>query len=137
MYYFNTYIPFFIETSFYSRKSIDFSIWSLVLYMFISGYHNLSLGKELLLKLSNSMNSKRYFLSLSYFFDLDEIERLFKIEPPFDIYSGKSNFILAKEYYLFKGSRKGFKIYTYKNGVKMKDSPFDSLRSGAKAINMK
>ena len=49
---------------------------------------------------------------------------------------GASNFILAKKYALSKGSRKGFNVYIYKNGVEIKDSPFDSFRSGGKAINM-
>ena len=128
--------PYFIEASFYSRKSIDFAIWSLVLYLFIFGYHNLPLGKEVLLKLSNNMNSNRYFSDLSDLIELDEINSLLKIEPPFDIYSGKSNFILAKEYSLSKGSRKGFKVYVYKNGLEIKGSPFDSFRSGGKAINI-
>jgi hypothetical protein len=92
--------PYLIEASFYSRKSIDFAIWSLVLYLFIFGYHNLPLGKEVLLKLSNSMNSKRYFSDLSDLIELDVIKNLLKIQPPFDIFSGKSNFILAKEYSL-------------------------------------
>ena len=82
------------------------------------------------------MNSNRYFSDLSDLIELDEIKSLLKIEPPFDIYSGKSNFILAKEYSLSKGSRKGFKVYVYKNGLEIKGSPFDSFRSGGKAINM-
>ena len=94
------------------------------------------ISRKLLLKLSNNMNSKRYFSDLSDLIDLDEIKSLFEIEPPFDIYSGKSNFILAKEYSLYKGSRKGFKVYIYKNGVEIKGSPFDSFRSGGKAIKL-
>lgn len=66
------------------------------------------------------MNSNRYFSDLSDLIELDEIKSLLKIEPPFDIYSGKSNFILAKEYSLSKGSRKGFKVYVYKNGLEIK-----------------
>ena len=58
------------------------------------------------------------------------------MEPPFYIHSGKSHFILSKEYSLFKGSRKGFKVYIYKNGVEVKGSPFDSFRSGGRAINL-
>ena len=128
--------PYLIEASFYTRKSIDFIIWSLVLYIFILGYHNYSLGKKVLLNLSNSMNSKRYFSDLSDLIDLDLIKSLLEIKPPFDINSGKSNFILAKEFSLAKGSRKGFKVYIYKNGVEIKGSPFHSFRSGGKAINM-
>ena len=127
--------PFFRGLSFYSRKAIDFSIWGLVLYIFIYGYHNIPNGREILLKLSNNMNSKRYFSDLSDFIEVDEIKNLFKIEPPFDIESGKSQFILAKEYSLTKGSRKGFKVYIYKNGVEIKGSPFDSFRSGVKALS--
>ena len=106
-----------------------------MLYIFIYGYHNIPNGREILLKLSNNMNSKRYFSDLSDFIEEDEIKNLFKIEPPFDIESGKSQFILAKEYSLTKGSRKGFKVYIYKNGVEIKGSPFDSFRSGVKALS--
>jgi len=88
--------PFFRKLSVYSRKEIDFSIWTLVLYLFIFGYNHLSKGKLLLLKLSNNMNSKRYFSDLSDFIDVEEIENIFTMDPPFDIHSGKSNFILAK-----------------------------------------
>lgn len=66
------------------------------------------------------MNSNRYFSDLSDLIELDEIKSLLKIEPPFEIYSGKSNFILQKEYSLSKGSRKGFKVYVYKNGLEIK-----------------
>ena len=128
--------PFFRNLSFYSRKGIDFSIWSLVLYIVIHGYHNLAKGREILLKLANNMNSKRYFSDISDFIEVDEIKNLFRIDPPFDIHSGKSHFNLAKEYSLTKGSRKGFKVYIYKNEIEIKGSPFDSFRSGAKAIGL-
>ena len=42
---------------------------------------------------------------------------------------------MAKEYALTKGSRKGFKVYIYKNGVEIKGSPFDSFRSGYLSLN--
>jgi hypothetical protein len=42
------------------------------------------------------MNSKRDFSDLSYFIDVEEIEHIFRMDPPFDIHSGKSHFILAK-----------------------------------------
>lgn len=128
--------PFFRSLPFYSRKGIDFAIWGLVLYIFMYGYHNLPLGEILLLKLSNSMNSKRYFSNLIDFIDLDKIKNIFNVEPPFDIHSGKSHFYLAKEYSLAKGSRKGFKVYIYKNGIEIKGSPFNSFRSGSKALGI-
>ena len=82
------------------------------------------------------MNSKRYFSDISDFIEVSEIENLFAIDPPYNIFSGKSHFILCKEYSLFKGSRKGFKVYIYKNGVEVKGSPFDSFRSGGRQINL-
>jgi len=88
--------PFFKNLSFYTRKEIDFSILSLVLYLFIFGYNNLTKGKELLLKFSNNMNSKRYFSDLSDVIDIEEIENIFTMDPPFERHSGKSHFILAK-----------------------------------------
>lgn len=98
--------PFFSNLNFYSRKRIDFIIWSIGLFLFIYGYTHLPKGKELLLKLSNNMNSNRYFSDLSDFLDVQEIIELFEIAPPFDIHSGKSHFNLTKEYYKIKGSRK-------------------------------
>ena len=103
--------PFFRNLSFYSRKSIDFNIWSLGLFLMIYGYYTIPKGKELLLNLSNNMNSKRYFSNVIDFIDIKEIESIFDIDPPFNIHTGKSHFTLAKEYALKKGSRKGFKLY--------------------------
>jgi hypothetical protein len=82
------------------------------------------------------MNSKRYFSNLSDVIDVEEIENIFTMDPPFDIHSGKSHFILAKEYSLSKGSRKGFKVYIYKNGVDIKGSPFYSFIFCGKAIGL-
>nr|QVG61570.1 hypothetical protein [Rhizoctonia sp.] len=129
-------LPFFQNLNFYSRKKIDFIIWSVGLYLFIYGYTNLLKGKALLLKLSNNMNSKRYFSDLSDFVDVQEIKELFQMQPPFDIHSAKSHFILAKEYSLLKGSRFGFKVHIYQNGVEIKGSPFASYSQGGKAIGL-
>lgn len=53
------------DTCMLSRKGVDFKIWCLVLHIFIHGYHELAIGKKVLFKLSNIMNSSRYFLDLS------------------------------------------------------------------------
>jgi len=42
------------------------------------------------------MNSKRYFSDLSDVIDIEEIENIFTMDPPFERHSGKSHFILAK-----------------------------------------
>jgi hypothetical protein len=82
------------------------------------------------------MNSKRYFSNISDIFDIEEIENIFNSNPPFDIFSGKTHFILAKEYALIKGSIQGFKLYIYKNEIEIKGSPFNSYRLGGKAIGL-
>ena len=82
------------------------------------------------------MNTNRYFSDLSEFLDVQELRDLFEMNPPFDIHSGKSHFILAKEYSLFKGSRQGFKVHIYQNGVEIKGSPFASYSQGGKAIGL-
>jgi hypothetical protein len=102
----------------------------------IYGYYTKPKGKELLLNLSNNMNSKRYFSNVIDFIDIKEIESIFDIDPPFNIHTGKSHFTLAKEYALKKGSRKGFKLYIYINGKELKGSPFNSFRLGGKAIGL-
>jgi hypothetical protein len=102
----------------------------------IYGYYTIPKGKELLLKLSNNMNSKRYFSDISDFIDIEDIKSLFDMVPPFDIQTGKSHFILAKEYAKNRGSRKGFKLYIFKNGKEIIGSPFYSFRSGGKAIGL-
>jgi LAGLIDADG endonuclease/Cytochrome b/b6/petB len=128
--------PFFKELGFYSRKGIDFKFWSLGLFLIVCGYYCLPKGKEFLIKLSNNMNSKRYFSNIFDIFDIEEIENIFNSNPPFDIFSGKSHFILAKEFALFKRSNKGFKLYIYKNGMKIEGSPFNSYRLGGRAIGL-
>lgn len=135
--------PFFNELPFLSRKGVDFKIWCLGLIIISYGYHNLAPGKELLKKLYLNMNSKRYNTSSTTknqsvldVIKFEEIENVFKYDPPYDILSGKSHFILAKEYALTKGSRKGYKIYIYKYGIEIEGSPFNSYRAGGNAIGL-
>ena len=128
-------LPFFKNLTFLSRKGVDFKIWCLGLFLIIQGYHQTPQGKVILLKLSNNMNSKRYFSNVLDFLDLEEIQSLFEVKPIFNIHSGKSHFSLAKEFALQKGSRKGYKLYIYKNGKEIPGSPFHSYREGCKAID--
>ena len=128
--------PFFKNLPFLSRKGVDFKIWSIGLFLIIHGYSKIPNGKAILLRLSNNMNSKRYFSNIIDILDISEINALFEIEPPFNIYSKKSHFILAKEYAIIQGSRKGYNLYIYKDGVEISGSPFNSYREGGKAIGL-
>ena len=68
--------------------------------------------------------------------DTAEIIDLLKIEPPFNIFSNKSHFIMAKDFSIEQGSRCGYNIYIYKNGEEIPGSPFNSYRQGGKAIGL-
>jgi hypothetical protein len=96
--------PFFNDLTFLSRKGVDFKIWGISLFLIIHGYSQLPEGRALLIKLSNNMNNKRYFSNILEIIDKEELFTLFKLNPPFNINSNKSHFILAKEYSLSKGS---------------------------------
>jgi len=85
------------------------------------------------------LNSKRYFSNIIDFIDIEEINAIFEIEPPFKNYSKKqkSYFILSKESAKAtntQGSRKGYNLHIYKDGEEIPRSPFNSYREGGKAI---
>ncbi len=128
--------PFFKKLQFLSRKGVDFKIWSVGLFLIIHGYNNIPNGKAILIKLSNNMNSKRYFSNMIEFLDIEEVSALFEIQPPFNIFSKKSHFTLAKEYANIQGSRNGYNLHIYKEGKEIPGSPFSSYREGGKAIGL-
>ena len=82
------------------------------------------------------MNSKRYFSNIIDFLDIEEINALLEIEPPFNIFSNKSHFTFCKEYAIIQGSRKGYNLHIYKDGEEIPGSPFNSYREGGKAIGL-
>jgi hypothetical protein len=94
----------------------------------------------LLNKLKQISNNRRYYLEkkeLNLLENLEEeLNSLLKKEAPFNILSGLDHFSLAKAYANSSGSRKGFKVYIYDNGKEIEGSPFNSYRSGGKAIGL-
>lgn len=128
--------PLFKDLKFLTRKRIDFLFWSLGLHILILGYINITLGKSLFLKITTNMNNNRYFKDIDNIIDMKEVKNLFLIEPPFDIFSGKSYFFLSKEYQAKMGSIKGYKVYVYKNNLQLKSSPFTSYRSVSRSLGI-
>lgn len=123
--------PFFNSLVFFSRKGIDFKTWSLILYLILSGYHVLAEGKALIVKLIQGINHKRYSSSKnpqSIEWDNKEIDSLLAIKPPFDIHSGLSHFILAKNSSIIRDNGYGFIVYIYRDGKEIPGSPFKSFR---------
>ena len=111
-------------------------------FIFILNYtrfYKLEEGKSIINKLIKYSNNRRYYLETKEF-DLlkltEELDSLLAIEAPFNILSGLDHFTLAKKYANSSGSRKGFKVYIYENGKEIKGSPFNSYRSGGKAIGL-
>jgi hypothetical protein len=102
--------PFFNELTFLTRKGVDFKIWSLGLFLIVYGYHYLLEGKTLLDNLSNNINTKRYFVEQEEILSLPlwerEVQALLNNKPPFKILSGKSHFIIAKEFARFAAQRR-------------------------------
>ncbi len=77
------------------------------------------------------MNSNRYTTSKYKYTAIkdEDIKSILAIKPPFDIYTvaaklQKSHVILSRENALLRGSRKGFKVFIYKNEVAAKQSWF-------------
>lgn len=60
----------------------------------INEYSNIHNGKAILIKLANNMNSKRYFSTILDIIDIEELNELFKLEPPFNKFSKKKAILL-------------------------------------------
>jgi hypothetical protein len=108
------------------------------LHLIIFGYYTMPEGKAMINKIIKNSNNNRYSTNVDKFsaINIDEIKSLFEIKPPFDIQTGISHFNLAKNFSISKGSRKGFKVHIYKNGVEITGSLFSSFRLGGKAIGL-
>ena len=53
-------LPFFENYKFFSRKGLDFQIWSILLKLRYLGYHNVGSIKTVMLELPENMNNARY-----------------------------------------------------------------------------
>ena len=129
-------VPFFSQLQFKTRKLIDFNFWVIAIKLHIYGYYLIPEGKSLLLKISQCTNKQRYGKDdINNSFLQEEIENIFKIEPPFDLNLGKSHTLLAQEYSRKRGSRLGFEVYVYKNDNYM--GKFSSYNEAQKQLNLK
>ena len=53
-------LPYFYNLEFETRKRTDFLLWMIGVLLFKRGYFYMSFGRELLFKLTNNINTKRY-----------------------------------------------------------------------------
>jgi len=92
------------------------------------------------MKIISSINDNRYSTNPNgpvLLPQIEEIEAIFKLPKPFDLSLGLSHTELAKKYFRERGSRKGFKVYVYKEGVEVKGEPFSSYNQAQKVLKFK
>lgn len=132
-------LPFFDSLDFKSRKSIDYKMWSVTLKMHKLGHFYLPEGKALLIKLANSINTNRYSTAKTII-ELpteEEINNVLNLPNPFDLSTGKSHTTLAREFIKSKRIKGEFKVYVYKNGVEVPNSPYVSYYAVQKDLGFK
>lgn len=132
-------LPFFDSLDFKSRKYIDYKMWSVTLKMHKLGHFYLPEGKALLIKLANSINTNRYSTAKTII-ELpteEEINNVLNLPNPFDLSTGKSHTTLAREFIKSKRIKGEFKVYVYKNGVEVPNSPYVSYYAVQKDLGFK
>jgi len=132
-------VPFFANIEFKSRKKLDFYMWSVALKIRVYGYHTLIKGKSILLKISKGTNKYRYTNSKLENYTLPtkkDIKNLFSMPPIFH----EDEKLTHREYTILYGqknnSRKGYRVYVYKNKVGLSESPFMSYALVTKILNI-
>jgi hypothetical protein len=65
------------------------------------------------------------------------VTNIFSLSSPFDVSSGLNHTLLAQKYYRDLGSRKGFQVHVYIDGVECDSSPFSSYNSATKALGLR
>lgn len=131
------------------RSAIDFNLWAVGVKAHKLGFVYLPEGRALVIKLQNCINNNRYSTNLSDPIVLptqDEINnvlnRYIKItrsykrssSPPLNISTGQSHTTLAQQFFRSKGSRIGFAVRVYEDGIELQHSPFNSYSSAQKFL---
>jgi hypothetical protein len=103
------------------------------------GYYVLPEGKALLLRIASSIRKNGYSTNPegpAIVPTQEQLNSVFKLEPPFNIQSGLSHTLLAQQYYRDLGSRKGFSVHVYLNGIELELSPFPSHNTATKILGL-
>lgn len=121
-------LPFFNLLNFESEKYVDYKLWSIALKIHKLGHFYLPSGRALLIKLANSINTNRYSTAkiIINIPTEEEINNVINLPNPFDLSTNKSHTTLAREFVLSKRVKGEFKVYVYKNGVQVPNSPYKS-----------
>jgi len=103
------------------------------------GHYLLPEGRNLLIKIASSINKFRYSTAkggAAVGPTLEILNTVLDIDAPFNVESGLSHTLLAQQFSLARGSRKGFPVYVYVNGVEIESSPFPSYYAASKALGL-
>jgi hypothetical protein len=136
LYYF--LLPFFDQSSFLSRKFLDFKLWRISLLLHKFGYYFLPEGRQLLTDISNNINNNRYSTYINqYFIPFDDLIKRSNIilasNPPFNINLGKTHTELSQNYSKSLVSKT---VYIYKNNKLIEGSPFFSNSEAHKVLGL-
>lgn len=132
---YNYILPFFKSLEFKSRKAVDFCYWEAAVNLKALGYASLPLGREYLIEISKYIN-KRYSsnLEMAKAPNMEEIEKLLKTPPIFDLTSGLAYKNLSDSAKTEKGGHRGYGVNVYDGGELLKGSPFPSYTKAALAM---
>jgi hypothetical protein len=136
LYYF--FLPYFENSSFQSRKYIDFKLWSIALQLIKKGYHLNIEGKRLLLKITKNSNKARYSTNSTTTIDYSSIleEALEILKTPTNFNSSLPYEHQARNFYLTnKKLGKLNIVYVYHNDEFV--GKYLSYSSAQKAIGLK
>lgn len=136
LYYF--LLPFFDQSSFFSRKYLDFKLWRISLLLHKFGYYFLPEGRQLLTDISNNINNNRYSTFINqYFIPFDDLIKRSNIilasNPPFNINSGKTHTELSQNYSKSLVSKT---VFIYKNNKLIEGSPFKNYSEAHKVLGL-
>lgn len=128
----NVIIPMFSHLTWYTKKGLDFSDWSIITDLYWHGYHLLPEGSSLILLLKSRMNNYRLSTDPDYNGDLvispEVFSAVYSLPAPYDTYpayrmlSGTTNFV-----------SEGLCITTTKESLTLE---FGSLTKASKALGI-
>jgi hypothetical protein len=130
-------LPFFSSLCFVSRKYIDFQLWTLGLLLHKYGYVYTKPGKDLLLKIKNNMNNKRYstaILGIQNPISNLEVNSVFDTPIPFNLALNKSHLENVRKKVAKKAGNKGFIVYVYDKDQLINNAPFTSHQAAKRYI---
>jgi len=138
-FFYDYLLPFFLAGKFYTRKYVDFYLWTIVIICTRFGFSKLPEGIKLIRRISGCINEARYSTATiqSDIVTQAEINAVFALDSPY----GKTEILLShsteQNARLLSPGRSGKQINVYENNGKiMEGSPFNSQADVAEALGL-